>query len=111
MRFRPANIRLINRRSNMLRLLLALSSRNNKSNRNDKNNPTVSKGWTGSLHIRDFALNDNREVSIAMKNHRHVEVVGRRESSVDIRMDEWIDNEVVGCGFENVRHVLASKTE
>src|ERR1700761_456199 len=26
-----------------------------KSNRNDKNNPTDSQGWTGSLHIRDFA--------------------------------------------------------
>src|SRR5579859_8023290 len=49
-----ANIRLINRRSNMLRLLLALSSRNSKSNRNDKKtNPTDSQGWTGSLHIRD----------------------------------------------------------
>jgi len=58
MRFRPANIRLINRRSNMLRLLLALSSRNSKSNRNDKNNPTDSQGWTGSLHIRDLSLID-----------------------------------------------------
>ena len=29
MRFRPANIRLINRRSNLPRLLLALSSGNN----------------------------------------------------------------------------------
>jgi hypothetical protein len=39
MRFRPANIRLINRRSNLPRLLLALSSTNGKSNNNDKNNP------------------------------------------------------------------------
>ena len=38
MRFRPANIRPINRRSNLTRLLLALSL---KSNGNDKNNPTV----------------------------------------------------------------------
>jgi hypothetical protein len=45
MRFRPANIRLINRRSNLPRLLLALSSGNNKSNdkNNDKNNPTDSQ--------------------------------------------------------------------
>jgi hypothetical protein len=41
MRFRPANIRLINRRSKLLRLLLALSSGKDKSNYNDKNNPTV----------------------------------------------------------------------
>ena len=47
MRFRPANIRLINRRSNLPQLLLALSSRNN-----DKNNPTDSAELTRSLHIR-----------------------------------------------------------
>jgi hypothetical protein len=40
MRFRPANIRLINRRLNLTRLLLALSSKSN-GNGNDKNNPTV----------------------------------------------------------------------
>ena len=39
MRFRPANIRLINRRSNLPRLLLALSS--GKSKGNYKNNPTI----------------------------------------------------------------------
>ncbi|MGB7547324.1 MAG: hypothetical protein WBM14_06220, partial [Terracidiphilus sp.] len=50
MRFRPANIRLINRRSNLPRLLLALSSKNNKSN--DKNNTTDVQRLTGSLHIR-----------------------------------------------------------
>jgi hypothetical protein len=38
MRSRPANIRLINRRSNLSRLLLALSSRKRKDN--DKNIPT-----------------------------------------------------------------------
>jgi len=37
-RFRPANIRLINRRSKLLQLLLALSSGNNKSN-NKTNSP------------------------------------------------------------------------
>ena len=48
MRFRPANIRLINRRSNLPRLLLALSSKK------DKTYPTNSKPLTGSLHIRAF---------------------------------------------------------
>jgi hypothetical protein len=52
MRFRPANIRLINRRSNLPRLLLALSSTNGKSNNNDKNNPEDVQRLTGSLHIR-----------------------------------------------------------
>ncbi len=52
MRFRPANIRLINRRSNLLRLLLALSSGKNKSKDNDKNNPTYFAVLTWSLHIR-----------------------------------------------------------
>jgi len=47
MRFRPANIRLINRRLNLPRLLLALSSTNGKSNDNDKINPTDSQGLTG----------------------------------------------------------------
>jgi hypothetical protein len=52
MRFRPANIRLINRRSNLPRLLLALFSINGKSNDNDKNNPADVQRLTGSLHIR-----------------------------------------------------------
>jgi hypothetical protein len=41
MRFRPANIRLINRRSNLLRLLLALYSGEGKNNDNYKNNPPL----------------------------------------------------------------------
>jgi hypothetical protein len=45
MRFRPANIRLINRRSNLPRLLLVLSSINGKSN--DKNNTTNVQRLTG----------------------------------------------------------------
>jgi hypothetical protein len=49
MRFRPANIRLINRRSNLPRLLLALSSK-------DNNKPTDSRELTRSLHIRDYVL-------------------------------------------------------
>ena len=52
MRFRPANIRLINRRSKLLRLLLALSSGKLKSSDNDKNNPTDFAVLTRSLHIR-----------------------------------------------------------
>ena len=51
-RFRPANIRLINRRSNLPRLLLALSSKKGNDNSNDKNNPTDEQRLTGSLHIR-----------------------------------------------------------
>jgi hypothetical protein len=54
MRFRPANIRLINRRSNLPRLLLALFSKNGKSNDNNKSNPTDLRVLTGSLHIRAF---------------------------------------------------------
>jgi hypothetical protein len=54
MRFRPANIRLINRRLNLPRLLLALFSGKNKSNDNDKNNPTDFAELTWSLHIRPY---------------------------------------------------------
>jgi hypothetical protein len=43
MRFRPANIRLINRRLKLPRLLLALSSKNNESNDNNKNNPQIAQ--------------------------------------------------------------------
>jgi hypothetical protein len=48
MRSRPANIRLINRRSNLPRLRLALSSKK------DKSNPTDAQWLTGSLHIRTY---------------------------------------------------------
>ena len=47
MRFRPANIRLINRRSHLPRLLLALSLNHGTSNDNNKNNPTVVRRLTG----------------------------------------------------------------
>jgi len=56
MRFRPANIRLINRRSNLPRLLLALFSKNGKSNNNDKNNHSNVQELTGSLHIRAVSI-------------------------------------------------------
>jgi hypothetical protein len=52
MRLRHANIRLINRRSKLTRLLLALPSENGKNNGNNKNNPTDPQKLTGSLHIR-----------------------------------------------------------
>jgi hypothetical protein len=55
-RLRHANIRLINRRSKLHRLLLALPSENGKNNGNDKNNPTDSQELTGSLHIRFVAV-------------------------------------------------------
>ena len=48
MRFRPANIRLINRRQNLPQLLLALSLNNGKN----KNNPIDVQELTGSLQIR-----------------------------------------------------------
>ena len=54
-RFRPANIRLINRRSKLPRLLLALPSENGKNNSNDKDNPIDAQALTGSLHIRAIA--------------------------------------------------------
>ena len=47
MRLRHANIRLINRRSKLPRLLLALPSKNGKGNNNDKNNLTDAQGLTG----------------------------------------------------------------
>jgi hypothetical protein len=59
MRLRLANIRLINRRSNLPRLLLALRSTNGKSK--SKNNPTDSQQLTGSLHIRAFELSRWRD--------------------------------------------------
>jgi len=47
MRFRPANIRLINRRPNLPRLLLPLSSTNDKSKDNNKDNPIDVHRLTG----------------------------------------------------------------
>jgi hypothetical protein len=47
MRLRHANIRLINRRSKLPRLPLALLSKNGKCNDNSKNNPTDAQGLTG----------------------------------------------------------------
>ena len=56
MRFRPANIRLINRRPNLPGLLLALYSRKDKNG--NQNNPTDRAPLTWSLHIRALALID-----------------------------------------------------
>jgi hypothetical protein len=47
MRFRPANIRMINRRQNLPRLLLALSLKDDTNEDNDKNNPTDVQKLTG----------------------------------------------------------------
>jgi hypothetical protein len=55
MRLRHANIRLINRRPKLPRLLLALPSKNSKSN-NNKNNPTDAQGLTGHS-ISDSIVN------------------------------------------------------
>jgi len=63
MRFRPANIRLINRRQNLPRLLLALSSNNGKNKDNDKNNPIDVQELTGSLHIRAFPKDEYQSCS------------------------------------------------
>ena len=60
MRFRPANIRLINRRSNLPRLLLALSSINGKNN--DKNNTTNVQGLTG--HSISGLIIDNENANV-----------------------------------------------
>ena len=76
MRFRPANIRLINRRSNLPRLLLALFSKKGKSNDNNKSNPTDLRELTGSLHIRavpEFPCpNCGREGWRFLKEKRHL---------------------------------------
>jgi hypothetical protein len=61
MRFRPANIRLINRRLKLPRLLLALSSRKRKDIY--KNIPTDFAVLTWSLHIRAMrSLSRNMEI-------------------------------------------------
>jgi len=53
MRFRPANIRLINRRPILPRPLLALSLK--EETNNDKDNPDDVQRLTGSLHIRSMS--------------------------------------------------------
>jgi hypothetical protein len=53
MRFRPANISLINRRHYLPRLLLTLLSKYK-----NKNHPTYSQMLTGSHHI-NFRIGDN----------------------------------------------------
>ena len=59
MRFRPANISLINRRHYLPRLLLILSLKYN-----DKNNPTDVQRLTGSLHIRELRRRNDAESTI-----------------------------------------------
>ena len=55
MRFRPANIRLINRRQNLPRLLLALCSAKGKAN---KNNPHRIRGVDRVTPYQALALID-----------------------------------------------------
>ncbi|MGF7183885.1 hypothetical protein HDF11_005418 [Tunturiibacter psychrotolerans] len=58
MRFRPANIRLINRRSKLLRLLLALSS-GKESNDNDKTTPLLSRVDTVTPYQADALFEES----------------------------------------------------
>ena len=64
MRFRPANISLINRRHYLPRLLLTLSSKYK-----NKNHPNDSKILTGSHHI-NVRLVAHSSVSLASENVR-----------------------------------------
>jgi hypothetical protein len=41
---------------------------------------------------------------IAMRKLRQGQGVQCQESSADFRSEDWIDNEMVGCEFEDVRH-------
>jgi len=67
MRFRPANIRLINRRNYLPRPLLALSSNSDKSKDNDKNHPINVQRLTGhsiSEPIRRLAALTSRSAAL-----------------------------------------------
>jgi hypothetical protein len=41
---------------------------------------------------------------ITMRELRQDQGAQGRELSADFRSEEWIDNEVVGCEFDDVRH-------
>jgi hypothetical protein len=78
MRSRPANIRLINRRQNLPRLLLALCSRKN----NCQNKPTEVAALTGSLHIRANRSSSSDLIGVApVFEGRHI-----RSSQMPLRM-------------------------
>jgi hypothetical protein len=66
MRFRPANIRLINRRNYLPRLLLALSSNSDKSKDNDKNHPINVQRLTGHS-ISEPVVNFPARVAVRTK--------------------------------------------
>jgi hypothetical protein len=74
MRLRHANIRLINRRSKLPRLLLALPSENGKTNSNDKDNPIDAQALTGSLHISNDK--DNPIDAQALTGSLHIRACG-----------------------------------
>jgi hypothetical protein len=69
MRFQPANIRLINRRLNLPRLLLALSSRKRKDSY--KNIPTDFAVLTWSLHIRASRSKSEMAILHQLTTARH----------------------------------------
>jgi hypothetical protein len=68
MRFRPANIRLINRRLSLPRLLLVLCSRKDKNSCN--NNHTEFAPLTGSLHIRPSHSLTRLGTNCRLNHHR-----------------------------------------
>jgi hypothetical protein len=95
MRFRPANIRLINRRSNLLRLLLALSSKNKESNDNKKKKPgftavdtvTPYQGMTSVMPIRSIeskGLQCLRENYIPQCMEWHISIFRSRDRFPDV---------------------------
>jgi hypothetical protein len=96
MRFRPANIRLINRRSKLPRLLLVLPSNNGKSNRNNKNNPTDAQALTGSLHISNRNNKNNPTDAQALTGSLHIRAdvtVTIRAGSSGADLDSTVDHE------------------
>ena len=78
MRFRPANIRLINRRLKLLRLLLALSSKKHKGNDDQTHR---SRRLTGSLHIRP------KHLSTPGRSARKNGILGNFKSPTGVRRE------------------------
>ncbi len=92
MRFRPANIRLINRRSKLPRLLPALSSKNGKSNDKDKNNTTIVQGLTGHS-ISEPLLTFPRPALGAKVNNRFQGSGQRSHSDQMVSTVAWVTAE------------------
>jgi len=104
MRLRHANIRLINRRSKLPRLLLALPSENGKNNSNDKDNPIDAQALTGSLHIsasgcsaseRGFPVTEHTPVLKSdSKEGPALRLLGIRKAFADVVAVDGLDLEV-----------------